>query len=235
MNVTCPECSTEFDVPEDALGPRGRRVRCASCRHIWFQEPVAEKPVFSGFSRFDDSLAIEPIPASVHPDADEDDDEEDETKPKGPSFIKAINYGYLARMLLGFALGLAVAGGATYGAAQAGFKPKAIAPVLKLMGIAESAPRGDSFKIENISVRETKDGTDAVITVVMGRLVNVTKTMQDVPSLDVTPVEADGTKAEGVRVKPDQDTLEPGAGVEFGAQIQGSPPVGGKIQILVND
>lgn len=42
MKLTCPECFSEFDVPDTYIGTTGRRVRCGSCQNIWFQAPVVE-------------------------------------------------------------------------------------------------------------------------------------------------------------------------------------------------
>ncbi|MBO9602136.1 MAG: zinc-ribbon domain-containing protein [Novosphingobium sp.] len=38
MIIACPACATRYVVPDSAIGVEGRTVRCAKCRHSWFQD-----------------------------------------------------------------------------------------------------------------------------------------------------------------------------------------------------
>lgn len=45
MIIACPACNTRYVVPDSAIGVEGRTVRCAKCKHSWYQEgPEIERP-----------------------------------------------------------------------------------------------------------------------------------------------------------------------------------------------
>ena len=44
MNLNCPSCGTRFRLPDGALRDTGRKLRCAACKHVWFQTLVGNEP-----------------------------------------------------------------------------------------------------------------------------------------------------------------------------------------------
>ena len=44
MKITCPNCTTSYQVPDDYIGTEGRSVRCANCGDTWHAVPESEVP-----------------------------------------------------------------------------------------------------------------------------------------------------------------------------------------------
>lgn len=63
MIIQCPACSTRYVVPDASIGPEGRTVRCAKCRHSWFQEGAVLELV-----REDEPEAAAPPATSAAPE-----------------------------------------------------------------------------------------------------------------------------------------------------------------------
>ncbi|MBW6528037.1 zinc-ribbon domain-containing protein [Sphingomonas sp. RHCKR7] len=63
MIIECPECRARYQVPDGTVGTTGRTVRCANCRHSWYQEPqddIAFEELEAGEDRAAAPVAPEP-------------------------------------------------------------------------------------------------------------------------------------------------------------------------------
>lgn len=51
MIIACPACATRYVVPDSAIGLEGRTVRCAKCKHSWFQDgPQLAEPITAAYA-----------------------------------------------------------------------------------------------------------------------------------------------------------------------------------------
>jgi predicted Zn finger-like uncharacterized protein len=67
MILECPECHSRYLVADSAIGTGGRTVRCANCRHSWFQpgatpEAVEQAPVPPPIAKPEPGPAPAPAP-----------------------------------------------------------------------------------------------------------------------------------------------------------------------------
>lgn len=65
MILTCPACNAQFNVPDTAIPPAGRTVKCSSCKHQWH----ATLPVAAPKAQPKPQPKPEPVPV-IQPEAD---------------------------------------------------------------------------------------------------------------------------------------------------------------------
>lgn len=73
MKITCPDCSTSYEIKAEAVGPEGRSVKCAKCGNRWFVSSEDEE------GTIDFEAADEPVEAAAPEDAGEAAEEADWT------------------------------------------------------------------------------------------------------------------------------------------------------------
>ncbi len=78
MIIACPACTTRYVVPDSAIGPEGRTVRCAKCRHSWFQDPPIGTAAVAPAAA-PEPAAVVPAPPPVR---------EPEPEPEPPRFVR---------------------------------------------------------------------------------------------------------------------------------------------------
>ena len=79
--ISCPSCGTRYDVPDSAIGPAGRKLKCAACGHGWHVD--AARPDQAALA--DDPVAPPPpvaAPAPPAPPVQESGSREDAPPPR---------------------------------------------------------------------------------------------------------------------------------------------------------
>lgn len=59
MQITCPSCAARYVMSSDALGVKGRNVRCAKCGVTWFAEPPERETHIEDVTSSDAFPAVE--------------------------------------------------------------------------------------------------------------------------------------------------------------------------------
>lgn len=61
MRLICPNCTAQYDVPDNAIPTQGRDLHCAACAHDWFFTP----PPARATVKMPPPLAAQPITKTV--------------------------------------------------------------------------------------------------------------------------------------------------------------------------
>jgi predicted Zn finger-like uncharacterized protein len=68
MILTCPACDTRYVVKDGSIPPGGRQVRCASCKHSWYQDPDAAEEIVEAPLNLNPEVEPAADPATNDPD-----------------------------------------------------------------------------------------------------------------------------------------------------------------------
>ena len=204
MILECTECRTRYLVPDTAIGPEGRTVRCANCKHSWYQEPA----VLDLTNRSDTTKpAARAVPPPVTPAPTAADDADYDAFAHRAPFRPRRNPAQrwtMAALAAGVAMLVGVGGILWSGA-----------PSLATQFGLISGTRDVPLKIEQYPIdrRDLDNGSE--LFAVSGRIVNPTTQRQSVPDIRAELRDAQGRIVYSWTITPEARVLGPRGSVDF--------------------
>jgi predicted Zn finger-like uncharacterized protein len=221
MILTCPACETRYLIADGAIPAAGRQVRCASCKHSWFQPgpedsqreseqlplPPPTPPVAAVAPA--PSMAANRIEADdADPDGAETPLEDAEPRPRWRLHIPPIWRWILIGLLTLIALGLIGVGIVRY----MGLEPQ-IEAMIAQPSTPESRLLLDVVRPPERRILESGNELFAI----SGRIVNPTSEEQKIPDIRAELRDAKGQLVYGWTITPPQRTLEARGSIELNA------------------
>jgi predicted Zn finger-like uncharacterized protein len=211
MILECPACSTRYAIPDGAIGPDGRAVRCAKCGHGWREMPAAAEPESSSPAAAPEVSAppLEPEAAPPVEDIAPAAEREIETAPEdefeGPVPTRRSRKWLLIISIVGL---LALIGAVAFYY----MAPERLRGQFGVM--TGSAPVSLLLEVPCKPERRTLASGNELFALT-GRVVNPTRERQNVPDIQAELQDAQGRVVYNWIITPPTRTLAPGASAEF--------------------
>ncbi len=189
MLITCPNCSTRYTVAESAVPTRGRKVRCASCGHVWYQRPLDEEQGH-------------PPPARNIPEADRRPPPAPRTVNSPPSRGGKAGWAAFAVLLL------AILAGGYFARAQIVQLWPPAALFYETVGLPVDPP-GTGLQLQNVRSEQRADN-GATLLVVEGQIINVSDAVRTVPKVRAVSLGFDRKPVQTWNIDASSDQLLPG-------------------------
>lgn len=200
MILQCPACRAAYAVPDSAIGVDGRQVRCARCRHSWYQAgPTLAPPPAAA------APAVPPAVAPAEPPPDYDAFAHRPPFRPRRNLVKWRTIGSVAAGLLMLAaIGVILWTTAPGLTQQLG------------LAAAEEAP----LRITDNPIELSQMANGSKLFAVSGRIANVSTRRQRVPDVRADLRDAQGTIVYTWTITPQSRSLAPGETLDFNsAQI----------------
>ncbi|MDC0399125.1 zinc-ribbon domain-containing protein [Alphaproteobacteria bacterium] len=207
MRITCPECFAQFDVPDGAIKETGRKLRCGQCKHQWHQLPIPGEPteimktpteeLEPKISETYNEFETPPIPEKSDIKASAN------IKTKSLPIGKIILVTLIIASIFGF----------IYGRSVIVAHAPASSILYDKLGLHVPVP-GEFLVIKNVGVwRENRGGMEVLA--VKGELFNPNETIQEVPIIKGSEVDATGRVLATESFVPEAVTLLPNETIKF--------------------
>lgn len=236
MILSCPACKTRYVVPDSAVGPSGRQVRCASCRHSWLQPPPAARmaaewqspppsppppplpsppppPIREAVGAKPASSVLGPAPAPEPEDYDAFAHQPPFRPRRNPARLWTLLAVVAAILML-----VATAAVYSFGLPELGVD-------IALPGRART-PLKLEFQAEN----RTLASGNALLTVT-GRITNPTQAVQRVPQLRAEVRDGGGRTIHSWSISPPVSELQPGQSATFNSAEMDVPASAAKLHL----
>jgi predicted Zn finger-like uncharacterized protein len=223
MIIVCPQCTARFAVKAEAIGAKGRKVKCAKCANAWFQEPDAEAlALLAANTPPAADIAAAPAQAAPEP-AKEPEPEVAAPLAEGANFpavqkqkMKLADIAYYAAAVVAFIFVLSLVSANSVLPNLSGY--------YSLFGIYDS----NDVALSDVAIQKVEDGQFQDL-VVSGKIVNQSDKAKKMPNVRVIIYGTANEKLRSITLDSEGAKVDPGQGIDFQNRLVRIPKTSAKV------